>query len=648
MAEKLRIIEALGEARLALPALTRQALSANDRAKYYFTLLQEAQYHADHPESPTPRLAMERSLVGVADDEEDISPATSSRGGETYRIPGIGRLCSHLEAALEQMLYPLKMAGTPDVADFSARLRTFKLQPWCDDPDHIARQGIARLTSGDRKGGDSAHLLVMDMHKALNALQARIASMHIEGASVYDIEPEDEPIIGAFMRGVNRTSALKFDHPGLGTTATRNGKRLVLQNDIGTTDAHVLVVHIERMRVIVTYTDVHLQRLLFFQGLFEGWPIRWEDTRSRTAADTEEGVYHLALGTLEAESQEQRDAYLSHLGSRLVFLIDWNRARKRLRPLLPKEDALQLLRWAAGNDVGHMGFLRAGAEQTIFDALRTATQSQVAYGARLDELLGPTAALEFMHSVFRSCTEGMLAGRSEDLIRDEIRTELAAHFHSAQQDMLDIASEHACLIFELAAAVRDALSGIGGTEGIARLPRTGERCKAWEHRADQLVNRAREIARRSNRTDFLRRLVEMADDIADELEESAFHLTLLESTGEVTHSPVFDPLCQLATLVLASAQEFIKALEANRDLRRGAPQEDMHDFLESIHRIVALERESDSAHREVKVAAIRHVPDCRHFYALTECARNLEAAADALMHAALSLRDQALAEVLEK
>ncbi|HUW50074.1 MAG TPA: hypothetical protein VMV75_03580 [Sulfuricella sp.] len=61
MTEKLHIIEDLGESRLALPSLTRQALSANDRAKYYFTLLQSAQYHADQPESPIPRLAMERS-----------------------------------------------------------------------------------------------------------------------------------------------------------------------------------------------------------------------------------------------------------------------------------------------------------------------------------------------------------------------------------------------------------------------------------------------------------------------------------------------------------------------------------------------------------------------------------------------------------
>jgi hypothetical protein len=78
------------------------------------------------------------------------------------------------------------------------------------------------------------------------------------------------------MRGVNRTARLKFDHPGLGATATRSGERLVLQNDIGTTDAHVLVIHVEGLAAAVTYTDVHLQRLIFFQSLFDRFAVEWE------------------------------------------------------------------------------------------------------------------------------------------------------------------------------------------------------------------------------------------------------------------------------------------------------------------------------------------------------------------------------------
>ena len=51
------------------------------------------------------------------------------------------------------------------------------------------------------------------------------------------------------MAGLNRTAPLKFDHPGLATTATRAGVRLVIQNDIGMTDAHVIVLHVEGLTV---------------------------------------------------------------------------------------------------------------------------------------------------------------------------------------------------------------------------------------------------------------------------------------------------------------------------------------------------------------------------------------------------------------
>ena len=41
----------------------------------------------------------------------------------------------------------------------------------------------------------------------------------------YGLAAEDRPRVAAFVRGVRRTSPLKFDHPGLETTATRAGGR---------------------------------------------------------------------------------------------------------------------------------------------------------------------------------------------------------------------------------------------------------------------------------------------------------------------------------------------------------------------------------------------------------------------------------------
>ena len=114
-------------------------------------------------------------------------------------------------------------------------------------------------------------------------------SESIAGALVYGIEASDRPLVRAFARGVERTQRVRFDHPGLGTVATRSGDALVMQNDIGETDAHVVVVKVVGRAVTVIYTDVHLPRLLFFQRMLAGGDIHWEDTRSRSERRGERG-----------------------------------------------------------------------------------------------------------------------------------------------------------------------------------------------------------------------------------------------------------------------------------------------------------------------------------------------------------------------
>jgi hypothetical protein len=59
------------------------------------------------------------------------------------------------------------------------------------------------------------------------------------------------------------------------------------------------------------------------------------------------GSYHLASARFDAEAQTQLSRFLEYLGSRLVFIIDWNTARKRLRRLVGRRTAIELLRWGA-------------------------------------------------------------------------------------------------------------------------------------------------------------------------------------------------------------------------------------------------------------------------------------------------------------
>ena len=639
MSEKQRILETLGEARLTVPMLINRGLTANDRAKYYFSLLQFAAANAARPREERPDLKRERLAAGETDAAFDALIAGARRAGEhRFEIPGAAEVFARLKVALAEMLAPLEAAGDPEAGRYSARLEALGREPWIGDGDSVTDHAVARATSAARDAGDSLHLLVMDLHKALNRLQAAYASESIAGARSYFVEPGDRALVAAFMRGVERTRALKFDHPGLETTATRSGARLVLQNDIGTTDAHVLVVHVEDLTATLTYTDVHLARLVFFQSLFAKWPVSWTDTLSKSNDAFEGGIYHLTVATYRAADRPALESYLDFLGSRLVFLIDWNRARKRLRLLLGKKDTLNLLKWAAEHDFGHMAFLRIGAERAVFTALASLGKAPATFGARLDEILGRDAAVDFLRFVFRTASEALRDGRPESLIADEIRAELLGSFLSARQAVLDYASEQVALAIEIAAAVRDGLMGVGSFEGVAR------RAKGWEHRGDELVVLARELGRRSEQAALLSQLVAQGDDALDALEDAAFHLPLLRA--ERINAAAMTPLGQLAELALQSAQEYLKAVEGARELGRGAPRAEVQEFLRAVHRIVDYEQKSDDAERAVHVVLAGQNTEARDLFVIAEVARGLETATDSFLHSALALRDHVLGSVM--
>lgn len=645
MSEKTRIVAALGERRLFLPALLNRALEANDRAKYRLTLLQTAKAHADLPGEAFSSLRTERLACGIADTSyDDVIAGAAKCGADMYALPQVRKLGAELRDDLLAMIAPFEATEKTEDELFHQRLQKLSGMSWCGDDDTITGAAINSLASGEPAHGDSVHLLIMDMHRALNGLQAKIATDTVDGALTYGLLKDDRSLVAAFMKGVNRTRPLKFDHPGLGTTATRIDEKLILQNDIGTTDAHVLVVHVEGTRVTVTYTDNHLPRLLFFQGMFTDWEVAWGDVHSRTDRAFADGVYHLCVGSYLARNNADLKAYLNHLGSRLVFLIDWNRARKRLQVLVPRPAALSLLAWAAADNLGHMAFLKAGGERIIFDALQFVAGGTLTYGVTLDELLGREAAVSYLRFILKTCAHGLLAKRPLALIRDEARVELYKYYHNVQQGLLDSASNHAALSVEIAAGIRDVLLDVSRPDILLLFERNGQRAKEWERKADELVIRARELAKRSTHAAAIRQLLEAADDITDELEEAAFHLTLL--TPESVDEEIRIPLASLARQLVEGTQEYLKAIENARGIDRSGSPEDMHDFLESIHRIVSIEQQSDTTERAVRRALVNSAKDYRQAFVIAECAKKLESAADALMHTGMILRDQVLGKVM--
>jgi hypothetical protein len=654
MPGKEQIVEELGD--LLLPNLVNQGLVANDQVKFLMTLLQTAMDHANHPDGRVANLEKERIACGIKDVGLDavIGQSRSESDGE-YRIPRIQQLHDQIVENLELMLAPIEAADASldgEMTQFRQRLdRLIATAPPLDD-DRIPAKYISEMTSGHPASGDSFHLLVMNMHKTLNRLQRMISSETIDGAQVYGVTDWDRDMISAFMRGVNRTRKLKFDHPGLDTTATRSDEKLVIQNDIGTTDAHVLVIHVTSSQVTLTYSDVHIQRLLFFQNLSKGRGVEWKDTVSRRSTKLDESLYHLSVGTFTAAKDADLVDYLEFLGSRLVFLIDWNRARKQLRKIAPKRVCLDVLRWAADHDLGHMAFLKVGGAQLILNALQLASRVPLQMVGQLPDMIGVKRCTEFLKCTLKTAAEGLLNNKSELLIRDQVRAELRHYLDTAHQGMLELAAEHAALIVELATTARDCLLLPDAGMDPDYLKRQSRHAKKWEHLADEMVTKARATRGAGVESKAAAQILRIADDAADELEEGIFLLTLLDQHSSPGLGPLsgesLDILQRLASQLVFAAQEYLKSVENARIIDRESRREEMADFLAAVDHTISVEHRTDDIQREAKAHMLDFTGDFKQFHVFTEIIDNLETAADHMMRAALTLRDYILDEVITR
>src|SRR5271157_1431881 len=269
MVAKVEIVERLGERAVLLPALIEEGLAANDRLKIRLTILQEAAAQASEPGRAPPSMERERRGVGLADPLFNATISGVRRiDAETFLAPGAEALAAGMAPDLAAMMAPIEVAGPEAAAPLRTRLDATLAALPNFKGDCVANRQVAGLASARRGGDDSLHLLVMVLHKALNRIAAATAVEEIDGARVHGLDDAGRARVHAFMRGLNRTARLAFGHPGLDTTAGRVGARLTIQNDIGATDAHVLVVHVEGLAVTATYTDVHRVRAKFFMTLF--------------------------------------------------------------------------------------------------------------------------------------------------------------------------------------------------------------------------------------------------------------------------------------------------------------------------------------------------------------------------------------------
>lgn len=636
---KEKAVASLGKSNLLLPAWVKSALSANDRLKLYLSMLQAAVQHAQQPEQAPFDWAHELVAQGLQGEAwlRDLVRA-SYLDEQTLVLPQHELLLNALSQDLVLMARPVCESHFKSTHDLSPRVAQWQDQlSRLKEGDGLALEFITSLTHGNPQMGDSLHLLVMDLHKQLNALSSDIATDNLDGAHVWQIEPDDAPLVQAFMRGLNRTAPLKFQHPGLDTAVTRDGQKLLIQNDIGTNDAHVLVLEVKDMHLSLTYSDLHAARFEFFCRTLERIGFAWTSlSPMSTEGLNDNKPYHMARGEMHADDQRALLKGLEQLASRIVFVIDWNRARKCLQQFISKRSAVDILARAADLEYGHMAWLMAGAEHVIYGAMQAVGSDIFRAGDRLDDVMGETAATEYLLDVLRVASCSMLQQQPLGVITDEARLMLLQVLKRRTFEF-DFLAEHAAYCHALAQGLIDAIEE-PDAEQQARL---AERAKSWERKADHVLMDARQRAIRQPRWKGMVTLLESADDVADALEEACFvHGMTRKAPLLGLPSPVKTVLLQLATTNLGAIQDWVRAIEMARHLKENASTGDNEDFLQSLWRMLRAERHCDELLRQSRQAIVENL--CQQPAELmlsNDLANALESASDCLLKTGYALRE---------
>src|SRR5215831_7084633 len=641
---KTRIVQQLGEIEMLLPARVAEGLAANDRAKARLSALQAVVKQATHPAGEPDDLSAECAAAGL-DASAIRSMVDAARETSPGRIatPALAKLVRSLFQDVDAMI--AAVTAGDEAAGLAAASRLSALRTRLSaDYDEIE---IARITelSALPDGADSLHRLVMDLHKALNHLSATCAEEDVAGAHAHGLLPEDRPLIEAFMRGVDRTRDLKFDHPGLDTTVARSGARLVIQNDIGETDAHVVIVAVDAMNVTVTYTDIHRARARFFIALFDRFAVNWSGLdRQRAKGLAEGGAFYLITGRYQVDADKSREAFLEAIGMSLVFLIDWNKARKSLRNLVDGQSATRLLDWAARHRIGHRAYLEYGGSDLVAAAIRHAAPTRIGFGERLAAVLGYDIAVDFLRAVLRIATEGLQQGRSSRLVRDMIETELVRHLDRTDRAMLTIVTRQLGLAHDIAVniaseiadrAIEPAIRGSVPEESTLAL-----RARRIEEKADRIAVDARVIAQRTNAGPIIAQLIDTAEQTVDELEQAAFVASLAPA---VIDQKFLAPLAELADAAVQGTEAAASGIETATEVAEGR-RADVDDTFEATRRLIDIEHAADAAERRI-TGLVLGKGNGSGDVCILELARAIERATDRLARVGHLLREHVMTDL---
>jgi uncharacterized protein Yka (UPF0111/DUF47 family) len=624
---KARIIRELGQADILLPSLVAAGLAANDRIKVRLSALQQAAQHARQPDHAVANLVAESRAVGMVPAAvATLIGGSRMVGDDRITAPNLADMMREVADDAAIMVRAVAAGDQGEGEKAQTRLASIRAAGLLQEANDIELGRVARLTSVSQDHEDSLHRLVMDMHKTLNRLAASCSEEIVSGAHVFGLQVGDREPVESFMKGVNETRILKFNHPGLDTTATRSGGRLLVQNDVGETDAHVVITAVKDNSVTVTYTDVHLPRAKFFISLFDKFPAKWSALDRHAASGLgEDGAFFLVTGQYDAASANERDAFLTSVGTSLVFLIDWNKARKLLRSWVAKDDAARILDWAARHRVGHRAFLQLGGNELLAAAVRNAAPTRIGFGERLDQALGRDAAIDFLKAALRISTEALLAGQSARTARDRIEADLVRHLERVDNALLSIVMRQMGLAHDVSAAIAGHLATLQSgrrADGKQLAARAG----LIEQKADRIAIEARKEASRLNARPIIGQLIDRTEEAIDELEQAAFIASL---APEALDPPLITGLAQLCAVAVGAIETAASGLGAAADVPEGR-NVDSEDALSAVVRLIDAEHAADVQERTITALVFAGKYDVATSLSVLELARAIERATDRL------------------
>jgi uncharacterized protein Yka (UPF0111/DUF47 family) len=289
---------------------------------------------------------------------------------------------------------------------------------------------------------------------------------------------------------------------------------------------------------------------------------------------------------------EARNAFLEAVGASLVFLIDWNKARKVLREWVTNGEAVRILDWAARHRVGHRGFLELGGAELVASAVHHAASSRIGFGERLDKALGEDGAVDFLKTVLRISAEALLHGSSVRLARDRIEAALVAHLERVDAGLLTIVIRQAGLARDIAADLADAMTKRRAHRSCDAIA-LSKRAQLIEEKADRIIVEARSEIARFDANRRIEGLANQIEDAIDELEQAAFVASLVPAE---LPQILLDPLTELCAAAVTGAEAAVTGTAAAAEVPEGH-RVDIEDALAAVGRLTDCEHRGDAAER---------------------------------------------------